>query len=368
MNEEQPPSNPSESGSPERAGEARPPWESPAAALEPRPRGTPWLSRLVLAMFALLVGLLGYILYLFGPTGNSAQVRIPRGSSAGAVGEILERAGLIRSAGAFSLYLRFSGRDKDLKPGYYRLEGRGLRSVALALTDSSRPLSVSITFPEGWRAVDMADRLAEHNLDGPGFLELVQNPPASLRPPEATGPTLEGFLFPATYTFALDTSPEEIVRAMTRRMAQEFTPERLEKLRALGLSVQEWVTLASIVQAEAANAQEKPVIAGVFLNRLEAGMPLQADPTVAYGLDKRLPELDRTAGDFSTDTPYNSYTRRGLPPTAIGNPGLDALEAVLNARRTDARGRKYLYFLHAQGRLFVNTTFEGHLRDTARYR
>lgn len=368
MNEDHPSSNPSETGPAEHTGEARPAWELPAAALEPRPRSTSWLLRLILAMFVLLVGLLGYILYLFGPTGKSAQVRIPRGSGAAAVGEVLERAGLIRSAGVFALYLRFSGRDKDLKPGFYRLEGRGLRAIALSLTDKSRPLSVSITFPEGWRAVDMAERLSENNFDGPGFLELVQNPPASLRPPEAKGPTLEGFLFPATYTFALDTHPEEIVQAMTRRMAQEFTPERLEKLQSLELSVQDWVTLASIVQAEAADAGERPIIAGVFLNRLEAGMPLQADPTVAYGLGKRLPELDRSAGDFATDTPYNTYTRRGLPPTAIGNPGLDALEAVLNPRRTDERGRKYLYFLHAQGRLFVNTTFEGHLRDTARYR
>lgn len=345
------------------------PAEPESLALpEPRPRSTPWLLRLVLMTFVLLAGLLGYILYLFGPTGKSAQVRIPKGSGASAVGEILERAGLIRSAGVFSLYLRFSGRDKDLKPGFYRLEGRGLRAVALALTDKSRPLTVTVTFPEGWRAVDMAERLAENHLDGPAFLELVQNPPAGLRPPEAEGPTLEGFLFPATYTFGLDATAEEIVQAMTRRMAQEFTLERLEKLRALGLSVHDWVTLASVVQAEAANAQEKPVIAGVFLNRLDAGMPLQADPTVAYGLGKRLPELDRGAGDFVKDTPYNSYTRRSLPPTAIGNPGSDALEAVLNAKRTDERGQRYLYFLHAQGRLFLNTTFEGHLRDTARYR
>jgi len=121
------------------------------------------------------------------------------------------------------------------------------------------------------------------------------------------------------------------------------------------------------VQAEAANSSEKPVIAGVFLNRLEIGMPLQADPTVAYGLGKRLPELDRSAGDFEKDTPYNTYTRRGLPPGAIGNPGSEALRAVLNPVRTNEKGQKYLYFLHAQGRLFLNVDFQGHLRDTARY-
>lgn len=329
---------------------------------------TRWILWAVWFMFALVAAVLGYALYLMGPTGAAAEVRIPKGSGAAAVGRILEQAGLVRSGYMFALYLRFSGQDKELKPGYYRLEGKGLRAIALAITDASRPLTVRVTFPEGWRAVDMAQRLSENNLDGPRFLELANNPPPELRPAEAKGPTLEGYLFPATYDFPLDHTAEEIIRTMTRRMQQEFTPAAQSRLRQLGLrSIHDWVTLASIVQAEAANSSEKPVIAGVFLNRLEIGMPLQADPTVAYGLGKRLPELNRGAGDFEKDTPYNTYTRRGLPPGAIGNPGAEALRAVLNPIRTNDKGQKYLYFLHAQGRLFLNVNFDGHLRDTAKY-
>ncbi|ADD29694.1 endolytic transglycosylase MltG [Meiothermus ruber] len=343
---------------------ATPPDETREASKSP----TRWILRGVLLMFVLLVALLGYALYLMGPTGVTAQVQIPRGSGAAAVGRILEQAGLVRSGYLFAQYLRFSGQDKALKPGYYRLEGNGLRAIALAITGESRPLTVRITFPEGWRAVDMAQRLSENNLDGPRFLELVNNPPSELRPAEAKGPTLEGYLFPATYDFPLDFTAEDVIRTMTRRMEQEFTPEAQARLQQLGLqSIHDWVTLASIVQAEAANSGEKPVIAGVFLNRLEIGMPLQADPTVAYGLGKRLPELDRGAGDFEKDTPYNTYTRRGLPPGAISNPGTEALRAVLNPVRTNEKGQKYLYFLHAQGRLFLNVDFEGHLRDTAKY-
>ncbi len=340
----------------------------PTSLEEPGKPPNRWVLRGVLGMFLLLAAMLGYILYLMGPTGAKAEVRIAKGSGAAAVGRLLEEAGLVRSGSLFALYLRFSGQDKKLRPGYYRLEGKGLRAVALALTDESRPLTVRITFPEGWRAVEMAQRLSENSLDGPGFLKLVQDPPAELRPAEARGPTLEGYLFPATYEFPLDASAEDILRTMTRRMAQEFTPEAKGRLQALGLAdVHEWVTLASIVQAEAANAAEKPLIAGVFLNRLELGMPLQADPTVAYGLGKRLNELDRRAGDFEQDTPYNSYTRPGLPPGPIGNPGAEALRAVLNPQRTNERGQKYLYFLHAQGRLFLNVDFQSHLRDVARY-
>ena len=329
---------------------------------------TRWILRGVVFMFALLAAILGYTLYLMGPTGTTAEIRIPNGSGAAAVGRILEQAGLVRSGSMFALYLRFSGQDKELRPGYYRLEGKGLRAIALAITDESRPLTVRITFPEGWRAVDMAQRLSENNLDGSRFLELVNNPSSELRPSEAKGPTLEGYLFPATYDFPLDYTAEDIIHTMTRRMEQEFTPTARTRIQQLGLSsLHDWVTLASIVQAEAANSSEKPVIAGVFLNRLEIGMPLQADPTVAYGLGKRLPELNRNAGDFEKDTPYNSYTRRGLPPGAIGNPGAEALRAVLNPQRTNERGQKYLYFLHAQGRLFLNVDFQGHLRDVARY-
>ncbi len=347
------------------------PETPPMAPDDPQERGkspTRWILRGVLFMFVLVAVVLGYALYLMGPTGTIAEIRIPKGSGAAAVGRLLEQAGLVRSGYLFALYLRFSGQDKELKPGYYKLEGKGLRAIALAITDESRPLTVRITFPEGWRAVDMAQRLSENNLDGPRFLELVNNPPPELRPAEARGPTLEGYLFPATYEFPLDSAAEDIIRAMTRRMAQEFTPSAQNRLKTLGLSgIHDWITLASIVQAEAANSSEKPVIAGIFLNRLEIGMPLQADPTVAYGLGKRLPELNRNAGDFEKDTPYNSYTRRGLPPGAIGNPGAEALRAVLNPTRTNEKGQKYLYFLHAQGRLFLNVDFQGHLRDTAKY-
>lgn len=345
-----------------RATSERPPAETPGRG------GSLWILRGVLAMFVLLGGLVGYGLYLAGPTGVTAEVRIPRGAGAASVGRILAEAGVVRSSALFAYYLRFSRRDKDLKPGFYRLEGSGLRAVALAVTDDSRPLTVRLTFPEGWRAVDIAARLTENDLDGPRFLELVRSPPPDLRPAEAKGPTLEGYLFPATYDFPRDYSAEDILRAMTRRADQEFTPAARERLAQLKIaSVHDWVTLASVVQAEAANAAEKPTIAGIFLNRLDIGMPLQADPTVAYGLNKRLPELDRGAGDFEQDTPYNSYTRRGLPPTAIGNPGREALRAVLNPVRANAQGRRYLYFLHAQGRLFLNVDFQGHLRDTAKY-
>ncbi len=180
---------------------------------------------------------------------------------------------------------------------------------------------------------------------------------------------LEGFLFPATYPFRLKASAQDIVSALAERMNQEFTPERVAQAKALNLSVYGWVTLASMVQAEAANTAEMPVVAGVFLNRLRDGISLGSDPTVAYGLGKDLPQLDRSAGDFTTDTPYSTYTRMGLPKGPINNPGEAALLSILSSKRTTANGKAALYFLHGtDGQIHVNNDYAAHQRDIARYR
>ncbi len=316
--------------------------------------------------FLTFLGLLGYALWLLGPTGVEAEVRIPRGAKALEVAQALEEAGLVRSAGAFSVYLRFSRQAERLRPGVYRLRGEGAFRLSRALTGGASPLVQRVVFPEGWNLRQYAERLEALGFDGPGFLALALDP-GPLKPPYAEGPTLEGYLFPATYTFDLLATPEEILKAMLRRFEAELTPEAYGRLEALGLSVHAWVTLASIVQLEAGSPEEMPYIAGVFLNRLERGMLLQADPTVAYALGKPLPELSRPAGDFGVDSPYNTYRYGGLPPGPIANPGRAALWAVLKPIRADAKGRPYLYFFHAGGRFFLNTSFEAHLRDLSRH-
>lgn len=326
-----------------------------------------WLWRGVMALFVTFALLLLYALWLLGPTGKEATVRIPRGATGQEVARILEEAGLLRSGYLFSAYLRFSGRAKRLVPGVYRLKGEGAFRLAQALTGGEKPLTVVLTFPEGERAVDYALRLSQAGLDGEGFLGWVRDP-GPLRPSYVEGETLEGYLFPATYTFDLLATSEEVVRTLLRRFEAELTPPIRRLLEERGLSVHAWVTLASIVQAEAGSPEEMPKIAGVFLNRLERGMPLQADPTVAYGLGKALPELSRKAGDFAHDSPYNTYRYAGLPPGPIGNPGRAALLAVLNPVRTDPKGRPYLYFFHAKGQLFLSTTFEAHLEGLRLHR
>ncbi len=330
-----------------------------------RPRRWPWVV-LVLALALGGLAFLGYRRYL-GPTGVVAVVRVPKGAGAAAIGEVLEKKRVVRSGRAFALATRALGAEKKLRGGVFRVQGRGTLAVIRQL-ERAKPLAVSVTFPEGWRAVDYARRLGELGFDAEAFLRLVFAPPDDLKPRYDEGPSLEGYLFPDTYKIPLDADARAIVAAMLARFDREVTPERTRVLSVLGLSVHGWVTLASIVQAETYRVEEMPWIAGVFLNRLERGMPLQSDPTVAYALDKRLPELDRAAGDFEVDSPYNTYLHPGLPPGPIDNPGEAALDAVLHAKRLSPRGRPYLYFFHARGKLYLNETFAGHLRDLNRYR
>ncbi|WP_457632808.1 endolytic transglycosylase MltG [Oceanithermus desulfurans] len=333
----------------------------------PRPRRRRiWIWALA-ALLLLAAGAAAWIHWLLGPTGASAIVEIPEGAGAQAVGRILETNGLVRSGRAFALYARWKGAAARLQSGYYKLEGRGVPRLVEDLTGGRAPVMVRLVFPEGWRAVDYAERLEAAGFDGAGFLAIVRNPPAEWTPTYVEGPTLEGYLFPDTYDLPKGADPAVVVTVMLRRFDREVTPERVRAAEALKLSIHGWVTLASIVQAEAGSAAEMPAIAGVFLNRLDAGMPLQSDPTVAYALGKKLPELDRYAGDFDVDSPYNTYKHPGLPPGPIDNPGLEALLAVLNPQRSDANGLPYFYFFHAGGRLYLSSTFNEHLRKLNRY-
>jgi UPF0755 protein len=184
--------------------------------------------------------------------------------------------------------------------------------------------------------------------------------------------SLEGFLFPDTYEFPSDATARDVIARMLDTFGQRFTPELREQARAQGLTVYQAVTLASIVEREAVLPEERPIIASVFLNRLRAGMHLNADPTVQYALGyqgeghgwwKRPLLLE----DLEVDSPYNTYRHVGLPPGPICNPGLAALEAVVNPADT-----RYLYFVAndvaGDGSHVFAETLEEHNANIAKYR
>ena len=348
--------------------------DTPGPEAPPRwRRARPW----VLSALAVLIGLaavalvVAYELTPVSATPTTVTFDVKPGWGGKEVAANLQQAGLVRNARIFELYLRARGLDRSIGEGLYDLSpSMSAAQIAAALDKGGRPRTVHVVIPEGWRARRIAQALHDAGLgSADAFGQLVRKP-GDLRPGFVpAGDGLEGYLFPAAYDIPVESSPREVLQLMLQRFGQELDASTEQQLRARGMSVHAWVTLASMVQAEAANPGEMPIIAGVFLNRLDLGMPLQSDPTVAYGLDKPLPQLE--AKDLQKDNPWNTYTRAGLPEGPIDSPGDAALRAVLDPVRTNDRGERYLYFLHAEsgGKTVFrpNTTLRAHNEDVRRY-
>ncbi|MHB8764139.1 MAG: endolytic transglycosylase MltG, partial [Deferrisomatales bacterium] len=174
------------------------------------------------------------------------------------------------------------------------------------------------------------------------------------------GPTLEGYLFPDTYRFARDLDPARAAETLIRRFREVTEPLRSEA-EARGLDLRQWVTLASIVEKETGADHERALVSAVFWNRLGRGMRLESDPTVIYGIDGFDGDLRRA--DLTRDTPYNTYTRRGLPPGPIASPGRASLEAVLRPAQAP-----YLFFVSRNdGTHVFSSTYDEHRRAVHRF-
>lgn len=290
------------------------------------------------------------------PYGAPVRVVIPTGASFRVAADSLARAGVITAPKMFRIYATVTGRDRALKAGTYQLRrGTGWSELADALT-KGRGIVRTVTIPEGFSLASIVSTLAR-TLDAPADSVRAAVRDDSLR--EALGvptPTLEGYLFPDTYTFADGTTPRAAVLAMVRRFEQVWRPEWNEQLERLGMSRHAVVTLASIVEKEARLAEERPVIAAVYHNRLRVGMRLQADPTVQYARGEHTARV--LYRDLAIQSPYNTYQVAGLPPGPIASPGRASLEATLHPANVP-----YLFFVaHPDGHHEFHVTFDGHTR------
>ena len=264
-----------------------------------------------------------------GSGGETVEVTVDAGSSARQVAERLEDAGLVEHPGAFTLYARLRGAGPGLKSGQYRLRKSASWEEILDVIRSGRVVTHPVTVPPGFTLREIAPRVADvTGVPADSVLSLARDTTlaAELRVP---GPHLEGYLFPETYRFAAGISPREALAAMTRRYREFWGPGERARLDSLEMTEREVVTLASIVEREARVPGERPVIAGVYANRLEEGMRLQADPTVQYLLDRPKERLLYADIERVGDNPYNTYTHAGLPPGPIASPGAPSLRAAL---------------------------------------
>lgn len=290
-----------------------------------------------------------------GKYGQDVVVTIKRNDDTGEVAEKLDKVGLINSQLYFEALVRISG--KEIKPATYQLEyGMSTRTIVdLITTEKSKAVTenkeLTITVIEGWRTEQIAEELDKLGLNGgyDAFMEAVRSYSGrgfdflADRPDDRS---LEGYLFPDTYTFYADTPPEDIIQMMLTNFDAKFDEAMRDRAESMGLTVNEVLVFASLVQREAQVGQEFPIIAGVYINRFEQGIRMEADPTVQYIFGERGNWWPRIGEDeLYEDDPYNTYQNDGLPPGPIANPGFAAIAAVLQPATTD-----YIYFVaHPDG-------------------
>lgn len=264
-------------------------------------------------------------------------------------------------------YLQYTGMDKNIQSGNHLLSP-AMSPIQLAQAISSyNNLLVQFTLLPGWRIEEIADALVASGIlsNAQEFIQLASHPqPVYLPLSEAA--SLEGFLFPDSYSLQKQSNPEQLIAIFIQRFQANLTPDLAGKFERQGLSPYQALILASMVQRESIVKEEMPLIASVFFNRLQAGMKLDSDPTVQYALgynhsQKTWWTNPLSKSDLEINSPYNTYLYIGLPPTPICNPGLDALLAVAQPQPSD-----YYYFrasCNHDGRHTFSRTYEEHLNN-----
>lgn len=289
-----------------------------------------------------------YVFYIFTSpisANDTRYVSIPNGATASAISILLEEERIVRSSTLLYFSLILFAEPEAIKAGNYTFTTRdNVYDVAKTITAVAPPSSVvTITFPEGFSSKEYAKIASKvlSNIDSEQFENLASQE--------------EGYLFPDTYYVPLDFTTEELI---------ELTKDTFEtKTNDITFTQPQYDTLilASILEREANSLDSMQMVAGVMRNRLELGMPLQADASIEYVLDKPLSEL--TPADLKIDSPYNTYINRGLPPTPIGNPGLDSIRAILNPTK-----HNFLFYITGNdGNFYYANSLEEHNRNIARY-
>ncbi len=319
---------------------------------------------LVAAVVALAA--LGWLWWASGaPTSSTSPARIvvAPGTPVRTLSRRLAEAHVVRSRLLFEAWVRIGGHAGELQAGTYDLpRDRPLPAIVQQLVEG-RTILLAVTVPEGLRLEETAAVAARAlGVDSAAFVTAARDPalvdsllPDSLVPRPVA--SLEGYLFPETYKVDPSTDARRLMRLMVAEFWRVFDVRWRARAAALGRSVHEIVTLASIVEEEAKVPDERPVIAGVYWNRLQRGMPLEADPTVQYALGGHRERV--LYRDLEVDSPYNTYRVAGLPPGPIASPGRASLEATLYP---DSVPWLYFFATGEGGRHTFSETYEEHER------
>jgi UPF0755 protein len=324
----------------------------------PKPPKKRRTARIVLLLVLLLLLAAGggafYLWEGLQPTKPAAAVRveIPAGTGTVKIAQLLQENGIIRNHGLFTIYLKYKGEGTRFQAGGYDLTpGSTLDQIIAKLNagDTVKAEMLRFTIPEGFTVKQIADKLEEAGdvkasellaLDkDPGKLELKLPQGAEVTDSKLLYP-LEGYLFPETYEMKKGSTAKDILQRMTQETADKLAavPDLAEKLKERNLTLHQLLTVASLVEKEAAVPNERPLIAGVIYNRMKQDMRLEIDATVQYALGETKDRLYEK--DLQVDSPYNTYRNKGLPPGPIANPGVASIEAALNPKASD-----YLFYV-----------------------
>ena len=292
--------------------------------------------------FLILAGYL-YSIYhspiMSNDEGNSTIILIPRGSTFDSVTAGLRNKGMLAHPRLYRYLANQLRVHSRVQSGEFEIQHHWNTAELLQFLVSGKSIRHRVTIPEGHNYADIAERLSQAQLADKEILLSLKNDPDLLRKTGVTEATsLEGFLFPETYFFSRAETEQQILSAMIAQYRRVFNADFQQRADEIGMSEYEILTLASIVEKETGTDSDRPIIASVFHNRIKRRMRLDSDPTVIYGLKKFNGNLTRK--HLRAKTPYNTYTRYGLPPTPISNPGRASIESVLYP----AKGN-FLYFV-----------------------
>jgi UPF0755 protein len=288
--------------------------------------------------FALVAGCVLFAACGGEPYGAPARVIVPRGASFGQATDSLAKAKLVGSPKMFRLYGRLTGGDRNIKPGTYLFKpGTPWTDIVSAL-NGGHGLVNTITIPEGYTISQITPRLARTLKVPADSVKVAMRDTALLARLDIPNPTLEGYVFPDTYAFPIGTTARQAVREMVYAFERRWKPDWDTSLTELKINRNDLVTMASIVEKEARVAEERPVIAAVYYNRLRKGMLLQADPTIQFALGRHVGRVFYK--DLEIKSPYNTYIHKGLPPGPIASPGAASLAAAAHPANVP-----YLYFV-----------------------
>ncbi len=324
-----------------------------------RRRGRGRLLRVVLLAGTSIVGL--WIWREIGGSGASANARvmIPKGVTVRAAAESLANAHVIDSPRLFRWYAAIRGRERAIKPGTYAFSERQNYATVLDALVSGRSIMRAVVVPEGFDLREITRVLVKALAVPEDSIRAAVTDSAWKRRLDVPAPTLEGYLFPATYSFADGTTAREAVKEMLERFESVWKPEWDARLQAMAISRNDAMAMASIVEKEARKPEERPIISAVYWNRVRKGMKLQADPTVQFALPAHVERV--FFKDLEVDSKYNTYRYAGLPPGPIASPGEASIVAALNPANVP-----YLYFVaHPDGHHEFRTTFAEHQRAIA---